>query len=79
MMSKKNKELDVDFIGEQGAELTSQEQQAISEFIRKQKEKRSGRKPKKVASASTWLSLLGSRVRVSSYINQVSLNVFSSN
>ena len=49
-MSKKIKELDVDFIGEQGAELTSQEKQAISEFIQQQKKKRKRKKPANVSS-----------------------------
>ena len=38
-MKKKSVELDVDFIGGQGP-LTKEEAQAISEFIRKEKEKR---------------------------------------
>jgi hypothetical protein len=52
-MKKKSTEVDVDFIGGQGP-LTKEEALAISEFIRKDKEKRKlksqrrkiGRKPK---------------------------------
>ena len=46
-MRRKTKELDVDFIGEQGAKLTQQEQQAISEFIKQQREKRQKANAKK--------------------------------
>ena len=52
-MGRKTKELDVDFIGEQGVELTLQEQHAISEFIRQQKNKSARKKLKKRASVSS--------------------------
>ena len=40
MNIKKGKELNVDYIGEQGTELTKKEKETIRSFIRKQKEKR---------------------------------------
>lgn len=46
-MKKKVKELDVDFIGGQNNSLTKEEQQAISAFIRADKEKRNRKKIRK--------------------------------
>ena len=40
MNIKKGKELNVDYIGEQGTELTEREKETTRSFIRKQKEKR---------------------------------------
>lgn len=37
---KRDKELTVDYIGEQGTELTEKEKATISSFIKKRKEKR---------------------------------------
>jgi len=39
-MRSKSKELDVDFIGEQGSGLTKKEEEGISNFISLQKERR---------------------------------------
>ncbi|SDX19525.1 hypothetical protein SAMN05444410_110113 [Hydrobacter penzbergensis] len=50
-MKKKNIELDVDFIGGQGYSLTKEDELAISEFIRKDKEKRKLKELRKKAAA----------------------------
>lgn len=50
-MKKKSIELDVDFIGEQKP-LTKDEELAISEFIRKDKEKKTGKSSKPGKSVS---------------------------
>jgi len=51
-MKKKSIELDVDFIGGQGP-LTKEEELAVSEFIRKDKEKRRLKDQRKKISATT--------------------------
>jgi hypothetical protein len=51
-MKKKSIELDVDFIGGQGP-LTKEEELAISEFIRKDKEKRKLKDQRRKASSRT--------------------------
>ncbi len=48
-MKNKVKELDVDFIGGQGNPLTKEEEKAISDFIRAEKEKRKLKERRKKA------------------------------
>lgn len=49
-MKNRKKELDVDFIGEQGRTLTKEEQQAISDFIKADKAKQAASEKRKLSS-----------------------------